>query len=338
MIAIAVFAGTILVINGCSKRSDFAGFEQEQSQLEQIANEGVPVQIDCTPTPARLERGKYIVENVAHCFMCHSEVDWKAPGAQPIAGKKGAGQKWVEPVLPFLYVPNITPDKETGAGTWTDEMFARAIREGIGHDGRRLFPLMPYMQFRNMSDQDLASVIAYIRSIPAVRNKVPTTQLPDEVKAMLPPPQPLTTRVAAPDRSNPVKRGEYLVTIGNCAACHTPMGPKGEPLAGLEFGGGFVLDGPWGKVASKNLTQDASGISYFDENLFIQTIRTGAVKARKLNSVMPWGYFRNMTDDDLKAIYAYLRTLKPVHHEVDNTEPPTQCRICGGMHGSGDRN
>ena len=91
-------------------------------------------------------------------------------------------------------------------------------------------------------------------------------------------------------------------------------------------------------VASANLTPDASGIGYYDEALFIQTIRTGSVRARKLNSVMPWWAFRNMTDDDLKALFAYLRTLKPVHHLVDNTEPPTQCRLCGQKHGLGHRN
>jgi len=289
-------------------------------------------------TPARLERGKYLVEAVAHCFMCHSEVEWKTPGAPPVQEKRGAGKKWEEPALASLVVPNITPDKETGAGTWTDEQFARAIRGGIGHDGRTLFPLMPYMNFRDMSDEDLASVIAYIRSLPAVRNELPKSSLPDEIKAMIPPPREVPVSVPAPDLSDPVKRGAYLVKIGNCSECHTPRGPEGVPLPGMEFAGGVTLDGPWGRVNSANITKDASGISYYDEAMFIETVRTGAVKARKLNSVMPWGYFRNMTDDDLKAIYAYLRTLKPVKHAVDNTEPPTMCRLCGTEHGYGDRN
>jgi hypothetical protein len=109
-------------------------------------------------------------------------------------------------------------------------------------------------------------------------------------------------------------------------------------LPGLDFAGGFVLKGPWGEAASANITPDPSGISYYDEALFIRTIRTGQVQARKLNSVMPWVYFRNMTDDDLKAIFAYLRTLRPVQHRVDNTEKPSRCSICGGVHGFGDRN
>ena len=296
------------------------------------------VAVDFRPTPERLERGKYLVEGPAHCFQCHSQVDWKTPGSQPFSETKGAGHNWSDFGLPFLTAPNITPDRETGAGNWSDETLARAIREGVGHDGRRLFPLMPYLEYAKMSDEDLASVIGYVRTIRPVRNELPTTSLPDELKSMLPPPRPITAPVSGPDPNDPVSLGRYLVVIGNCAECHTPKNEKGVPLAGLDLAGGFVLEGPWGKVASANLTSDPSGISYYDEDLFVQTIRNGQVKARKLNSIMPWGYFRKMTDDDLKSIFAYLRTLKPVQHRVDNTENPSFCEVCGSVHGFGSRN
>ncbi len=104
------------------------------------------------------------------------------------------------------------------------------------------------------------------------------------------------------------------------------------------YAGGQIFDGPWGKVATANLTPDPSGIPYYDEALFLQTIRTGVVKARTLNQIMPWFVYRNMTDDDLKAVFAYLKTLKPVKHLVDNTEPPTMCEICKTEHGGGDKN
>ncbi|HET7286364.1 MAG TPA: c-type cytochrome, partial [Pyrinomonadaceae bacterium] len=132
-------------------------------------------------------------------------------------------------------------------------------------------------------------------------------------------------------------RGKYLATLGSCASCHTPT--KGyEPLAQMDFAGGMRFKGPWGDVTSANITPDASGISYYDEALFIETLRTGHVGARKLAPIMPWGYFRNMTDDDLKAIFAYLRTLPPVKHRVDNTEAATACRVCGARHGHGEMN
>jgi hypothetical protein len=113
---------------------------------------------------------------------------------------------------------------------------------------------------------------------------------------------------------------------------------QGQPMMEFAFAGGMPFKGPWGEVTSANITPDASGIAYYDEALFVKTLRTGHVGARKLNSIMPWGYYRNMTDDDLKAIFSYLQTLTPVQHRVDNTEEATACDICGGHHGYGDRN
>ena len=288
-------------------------------------------------TTARLERGRYIVEGIAHCFQCHSDVDWDKPAAQPKQGMKGSGTEFAKYGYPWLVAPNISPDRDTGAGTWTDEQLARAIREGIGHDGRDLFPIMPYKYFRHMSDEDLASVIVYIRSIEPVRNVLPTTSIPEPLKAGLPPHQPIDEPVPSPDMSNPIARGEYLVTLASCSSCHTPRNQTG-PTTQLEFAGGATFKGPWGEVTSANITPDPSGIGYYDEELFIKTLRTGHVGARQLSSIMPWGYFRNMTDDDLKAIFAYLRTLPQVKHRVDNTEAPTACPVCGRRHGHGALN
>jgi mono/diheme cytochrome c family protein len=325
---------SLTLLEGCRSSSPYP---TSQAVVSSGLSNAVP-SLNFEPTPARVDRGKYIVEGVAHCFMCHSDLDWKTPGTAIVKDRKGAGHKWADFGLPFLFAPNLTPDKETGAGRWSDEILARAIREGVGHDGRRLFPIMPYMKFAKMSDEDLASVIAYLRTLQPVRNEQPVTQLPDEIKNHLPPHQPITTAVPEPDMSDPVRRGEYLVTLANCDECHTPRDEKGRPLPGLEFSGGSVMKGPWGEVATANITPDASGISYYDEALFIETIRTGQVKARKLSSLMPWGFFRSMTDDDLKAIFAYLRTLKPIRHRVDNTEKPVYCTLCGGVHGFGGLN
>src|SRR5258705_322861 len=94
---------------------------------------------------ARLERGRYLVEGPAHCFMWHSELDWKREGLPPRRGGEGGGQSpFPEESFPWLSAPNISPDPETGSGKWTDDQFRRALRQGIGNDGRTLFPLMPY--------------------------------------------------------------------------------------------------------------------------------------------------------------------------------------------------
>src|ERR1700690_993174 len=290
-------------------------------------------------TPQRLERGRYLAVGLAGCRECHSPHDWNTHGAPVVPGTQGSGQWLNMPDLPGRVVaPNLTPDQETGAGGWTDDQLARAIREGIGHDGRALFPMMPYEPFRKMSDEDLASIIVYLRSLPPVHSQLLKTEIIFPVKYLIRSvPQPLTTPVASPDPSDRVKYGEYLVNLGGCADCHTPP-DRGQPVAGLEYAGGWLMRGPWGEVTTANITPDASGISYYDEALFLQVIRTGYVKARKLSSIMPFGAYKKLTDDDLKAIFAYLRTLKPVNHRVDNTAPPTYCKLCRLKHGGGDQN
>lgn len=290
-------------------------------------------------TPQRLERGRYIFNGLSGCVDCHSPHDTNQPNHPVIAGKEGSGM-----VMPFddlpgrVVAPNITADQATGAGTWTDDQLARAIREGIGHDGRTLFPMMPYEHYRSMSDEDLASVVVYIRSLPAVRNELPKTDIIFPVKYLIRSvPQPVTSSVSAPDPTDRVKWGGYMVNLGGCIDCHSPM-DKGQPLPGMDFGGGQVFSGAWGHIVSANITPDATGIGYYDEGLFIQVLRTGYVKARKLDALMPVEQYKNLTDDDLKAMFAYLRTVKPVKHRVDNTEQATLCKLCRAKHGAGDQN
>jgi mono/diheme cytochrome c family protein len=150
-------------------------------------------------------------------------------------------------------------------------------------------------------------------------------------------PQPVTEAVPPLDLSEPAKRGAYLSNMAICTDCHTPTSPppKVGPLPGMDWAGGTVFEDG---VVSANLTPDPSGIGYYDVALFVKTLRTGMVRARKLKPPMPWPIYRNMTDEDLTAVFAYLRTVKPVHHVVDNTETPTMCKRCGNRHGLGDRN
>jgi mono/diheme cytochrome c family protein len=291
-------------------------------------------------TPQRLARGKYLTEGLLGCFHCHSPRNWKQPDCPVLRGRDGAGQDMSSIAgLPGRVVaPNLTPDPATGTGNWSDDELARAIREGIGHDGRTLFPLMPYPNFRQLPDEDIAAVVVYLRSLAPVHNRLPPSQIIFPVKYLIRSvPEPITAPVPEPDLSTAAKRGKFLATVAACADCHTPT-EKGQPVAGLSFAGGQVLDGPWGYVASANLTPDPSGIPYYDEARFIKVMRTGHVGARVLNPLMPWVVYRNLTDEDLKALFAWVRTLPPVRHRVDNSEPATYCKICRQNHGAGALN
>ena len=291
------------------------------------------------PTPARLARGAYLTKGVTPCLVCHSELQ-PYEFAVPKPGTEGSGQPWFEPEIPWLTAPNITPDAETGAGKWSDDALARAVREGIGHDGRTLFPVMPYMRLRAMSDEDLASVITYIRSLPPIRKQLPPSSVPFPVNRLInSAPQPIDGAVPEPDRSTPEKRGQYIAALAVCEDCHTPRDDHDQPMEEMAFAGGNVLKVKGRPaVASANLTPSPAGIPYYTPEMFIEALRTGHVAGRQLSEVMPWRFYGNMADADLRDLFAYLKTIKPVDHFIDNSLPPTKCPRCGHEHGGGERN
>lgn len=292
--------------------------------------------------PARLERGRYLTTGGgAPCVLCHSEVKVSGTQVSVVPGTEFTGRSWAREGVPFVSAANLTPDPDTGIGAWSDDELARAIREGISRDGRALFPIMQYERFRSMSDEDLAAVIVYLRSLaPVKRPDLPKTQIPFPVNRLINGvPQPITAPVA-PDFSTPVKRGEYLATTSLCIDCHSPMDQHGNRTPGLDFAGGTTLlfDG-WTPAATANLTPAVNGIgAYYTEELFLETLRTGRVRERKLNDMMPWQLYRNMTDQDLKDIFAYLKSIAPIDHYVDNATAPTDCAVCRLKHGGGERN
>ena len=154
-------------------------------------------------------------------------------------------------------------------------------------------------------------------------------------------PRPLTQPVASHGSGTAVDRGEYLVTLAGCKICHTPADDRGQPLPGLAFGGGETFADPGNemkKLASVNITQDPSGIAHYDETLFLEVLRSGQLSNRTLSHIMPFEFFKNMTEDDLRDIFAFLKAQPPVKHRVSNTEPPTPCPVCNREHGFGELN
>jgi hypothetical protein len=286
-------------------------------------------------TPERVERGQYLAGRHG-CVFCHSDRDWTAPGAPPRPERLGAGVVWSAEGMPWVTAPNLTPDPETGIGRVSDDAIARAIREGIGADGRALFALMPYDVYRRIPDEDVAAIVVYLRSLPPIRNPMPKTALPFPLGVVMRGvPEPLPGPVPAPDLSTPEKRGEYLLRTSACHHCHTPM-QRGQLNAALDMAGGNAFESPVGPAFASNLTSDPTGIAHYDEATFVQVMRTG--KLGTLHPIMPWVLTAGLKDEDLTAMFAYLRTLPPVKHVVTNAQPPTDCPVCGLKHGGGDRN
>ena len=281
----------------------------------------------------RLDRGRYLTEHLLQCFICHSERDWDKPGAPPVPGRKGAGAVLSERGERRVVAPNITPDVETGAGSWTDDMLARAIREGIGHDGRGLYWGMWYQSFAILSDEDLAGVVVYLRSIPPVRNTLPATRLPpEEVAENAAYPTPITAPVDGPPPGDWLARGRYLIGLADCVGCHTSW--ESPRMPGMFAGGNKIVRGSRSAYSS-NITPQESGAGYSTDT-FRMVMRTG--KGGSLSSIMPWIVFGGLTDDDLGAIHDVLGTVQPVAHYIGNVGTARHCAVCGQDHPLGEFN
>lgn len=283
-------------------------------------------------TPERVARGEYLVESVLGCSDCHSDRDWSRYGG-PVrtVAFGGAGCMGPEQGAPGrICFPNLTPDPETGIGAWSDGEVLRALREGVGRDGRALFPMMPYDVYRNLSDDDARAVVAYLRTLPPVENPVPRTEIDFPVSFFIKmAPRPLEGPVAAPDRSEPAAYGGYLAQVAGCVFCHTPVDERMQPLPGRELAGGHVHRGPWGTVVAPNLTSHPTGLGGRSKESFIGMFRAFAGEdaraipaAAGANTPMPWLSHSGMSDQDLGAIWEYLQTVPPVDNPVEPRPRP----------------
>ncbi len=282
-------------------------------------------------TPARIARGEYLANHVAGCLDCHSLRDWTKYAGPRLPGTLGKGGEVFNEqnagVPGTVYSYNLTP---YNIGNWTDGELIRAITCGVNKDGQALFPLMPYMNFNNLSQEDLYSIVAYVRSLKPIQNNIPKRHLdfPMNFIVRTIPPKSYTPQ-PQPDTSNILEYGKYLVTIASCGNCHTQM-VKGEPVKGMEFAGGFIFQMPGGVVRSANITPDsATGIGMWTKDQFVQffksfdsdSMRNLPVQPKQFNTPMPILFYAGMTEHDLGAIYAYLRSVKPVHNAVVRFTP-----------------
>ncbi len=274
----------------------------------------------------RIERGKYLAHTVSSCLDCHSQRDFTQFSGPIKEGTEGMGGfafdgKFGIPGV--VYARNITPDTANGIGKWSDDEIARAFTRGISRNGDTLFPIMPYVHYNQLSKDDVYSIIAFLRTLPASSNKVPARNLFIPLSAAYPPLQSASLdNNKKPDIADIVQYGGYVVNSAACMDCHTPM-DKGQFVMAKLFAGGFLFDLGSFKVTSANITPDSlTGIGKWTEAMFLEKFKnyrdpsTYKANPGKNNSMMPWAVYAHMDDFDLKAIYRYLRTIPPVNNVI----------------------
>src|SRR3982751_5381418 len=254
-----------------------------------------------------VERGSYLVNTIMTCGNCHTP---KGPPAA-VAGKDfSGGLSWDEP--PFkVTAPNITRDKETGIGNWTDAQIKTMLLTGKNPHGIQEAEVMPSAFYPILTPGDLDSIVAYLRTLAPVKNKVPDPvykiALPHHV---FPGAEKAYSQA---DLNDKLKRGFYLTTIGHCMECHTPFrsGGGGRDFQNSLGKGGAEFPGPWGVSTSRNITSHkTAGIGEWTDAEIKTAITQGKRKdGTPLKGPMGYQYYAKMTDADLDAVVAYLRTL-----------------------------
>ncbi|HWB28185.1 MAG TPA: c-type cytochrome [Chitinophagaceae bacterium] len=278
--------------------------------------------IKATTDTAVIARGKSLVYGPAHCADCHTPPQFKEEVAKGLVIPLSGGNVFDLPIGK-IYTKNITP-AATGIGKMTDGEIARALRYGVAPDGHALFDIMP---FHNTSDEDLTAIISYLRQLEPVENNVPENSLNFLGKAvnafLLKPVGPSETVLVTVKRDTSAAYGKYLAaSVANCRGCHTNRNLMTGAFIGQDYSGGFTLeeDTDSGKYVftTPNLTPDDSTgrLKGWTKQQFINRFRAGRIIP---HSPMPWGPFSRMSDDELKAIYAFLQTVKPVHNEIKQT-------------------
>jgi mono/diheme cytochrome c family protein len=274
------------------------------------------------PTPEMIERGRYLAVTSFSCIDCHSQRDPEKFQMPLVEGTEGQGGMDYGEGAGFVPAKNITPDVETGIGGWTDGEIFRAITTGIDKDGEPIAPMMPFMLFREVDSTDIIAVIAYIKTLKPIHNNIPDKELNFPLNLIFRTMQGPAAFKPKPDPSDRLATGQYLAMP--CIFCHTPsdqgvMYPDSLLAGGVPFmmpGGGFSV--------TANITPDKeTGIGVWTKDMFIKRFKDATNPATHtstpigtFNTIMPWTFYGQMTEEDLGAIYDYIMTVKPVKHQV----------------------
>lgn len=270
-----------------------------------------------------IARGEYLVSHVVLCTDCHSKRDYSKFAGPVLNGTLGQGGEVFDAKVNFpgnVHVPNITPFNLKG---WTDGEIFRAITTGVRKDGSAIFPLMPWPSYAKLSRVDVYAIIAYIRTLKPVNTTYPRATYDFPLNILVHTMPQKASPGTVPNMADTIKYGGYLVNAGACMDCHT-QNVKGKMVPGMEFAGGRGFRIGNNNVNSANITPDKeTGIGAWTREAFLQrfknfsdTSKAMKVSATDPQTVMPWYDYAGMTETDLKAVYAYLKTLKPIKNKV----------------------
>jgi mono/diheme cytochrome c family protein len=294
-------------------------------------------------TPESVARGNYLVNSVMFCGGCHTpRVDGSWLGGERADAYLSGGALFDDPDMGIrLSTPNITQDPETGIGAWTDDQIMRAIRDGIHRDQDRLMlPPMPFYMYDTLSDEDVRAVVAYLRTVPPVKNQVArVAELPFmlrvAVKMGAVHHKPVKD-VKSPPASDRTAYGHYLARIGACADCHsmTRTGPDEEDnlLAGSTVALGERV---YGKVWARNLTPDAeTGLGKFSAEQIKQALRSGKrldgkPMAPPMSLLIP--HLSTWTDEDLDALITFMKSVPAKKHKIPDPQLTEAARKVVGL-------
>ena len=276
-------------------------------------------------SPERIARGMYLANHVTVCVDCHSTRDWNHFAGPIVEGTLGKGGDYFGEEMGFpgkFYAKNITP---AHLKDWTDGEIYRAMTCGVNAKGDALFPLMPYPHFAKMDKEDLYDIIAYIRSLPAIENKVPEHEMDFPMNFIINTIPKELSQGHKPLKSDTINYGGYLVNAAGCIECHTKA-DKGQIIPALALSGGREFDFPAGATYSANITPDKNtGIGNWTAEEFITRFKAyldssnyPKINKDQLNTPMPWVMYAGMDTSDLRSIYAYLKSIKPIINKVNH--------------------
>jgi cytochrome c553 len=289
---LALAAGALIALILVAACAVYFTSERRVTRRYELADESIPIPTDSIS----IARGQHLAHAITKCTDCHT--------------KSLGGQIFVDDPALGRFVPhNLTRGKGGLGATLTDADWVRAIRHGVGHDGRPL-RLMPSVEYNNLSVEDVGAIVAYAKSVPPVDNELPVNTLGPVGRVLL-----VTNKMPlfaaehidhsghapplAPSNGPTVEYGNYIAHTAGCAGCHNPG-----------FSGGPIDVGPPSWPPAANITP--TGMKAYDEASFMTALRTGIrPDGSKIKDPMPIAWTKDMTDDEIRAVWLYLKTVPP---------------------------